>query len=246
MNQQLMIAVERAVRPVQAPNSRKLRMRQELLAHLEDIHAEEADRGGDEETILRRSLARFGDAEALTAELQQSVPKAELYEGWLNRWFSRRPGESPGRIAARVTTVSLLMVLAELAVVGLAQFIRGQGYWIDPVGVTVVLLMMLIDVFVLTWLAALSGEMANSIGGAAWRQPRLWLAAVAGGIVIGGGGLLVMLAVSRGEAPSAAAARTWGLLAVAAVIGFVGALQAAQYDCRRVAEWESLDLGDVA
>jgi hypothetical protein len=74
---ELMIHVERIVRPVRAMESRKLRMRRELLAHLESALREEQTAGGSEGEILQRAKARLGDPAALTMELQQSVPSLD-------------------------------------------------------------------------------------------------------------------------------------------------------------------------
>jgi hypothetical protein len=74
---ELMIHVERAVRPVRAGVLRKLRMRRELLAHLTTIFEEEKARVGDEPAALEAALRRFGDPAALTRELQETVPVVE-------------------------------------------------------------------------------------------------------------------------------------------------------------------------
>ena len=79
---ELMIQVERAVRPVQASPARKRRMRQELHAHLTGIFEEEKARGDDEPLALARALQRFGDPAELTRELQASVPLPDRWEGW--------------------------------------------------------------------------------------------------------------------------------------------------------------------
>ena len=71
---ELMVHVERAVRPVRARPARKLKMRQELLAHLAGIYDEELARRGDPAAARAEALRRFGDPAALTRELQDSVP----------------------------------------------------------------------------------------------------------------------------------------------------------------------------
>src|SRR4051794_10273609 len=79
---ELMIHVERIVRPVRAMESRKLRMRRELLAHLESALREEQAAGGSEAEILQRAKARLGEPAALAMELQQSAP-------WFDRFLLR-------------------------------------------------------------------------------------------------------------------------------------------------------------
>ncbi len=99
----LRIQVERVVRPIRASNLRKDRMREELLAHLTRLFEDERSRSGDVESAVAEATRRFGDAPALTRELQQGVP-------WLERFafvnlggpIRRRAGESPVRYLLRV------------------------------------------------------------------------------------------------------------------------------------------------
>ena len=58
---EFMVLVERAVRPVLAGPARKLRMREELLAHLTGIYEEELARAGDEAAARAEAVRRFGD-----------------------------------------------------------------------------------------------------------------------------------------------------------------------------------------
>ncbi len=75
---ELMIHVERIVRPVGATQGRKLRMRTELLAHLQATMEEERLRfPGDEQAAIERAKLRLGDTAELTRELQQTVPTVE-------------------------------------------------------------------------------------------------------------------------------------------------------------------------
>src|SRR5262245_38792709 len=98
----LKMLVERAVRPVRASVVRKRKMREELLAHVSAVFAQERDRLGDGAAALARARERFGDPAELTRDLQGSVP-------WLDflAWLLvpppglRRFGESRWRFAAR-------------------------------------------------------------------------------------------------------------------------------------------------
>jgi hypothetical protein len=76
-NLQLMIHVERIVRPVRAFQSRKLRMRRELLAHLQAAVGEECAKGLDESSAMEQATRRLGECEELTRGLQRTVPLAE-------------------------------------------------------------------------------------------------------------------------------------------------------------------------
>jgi hypothetical protein len=75
---ELMIHVERIVRPVRAFASRKLRMRRELLAHLREALDEERRRHpGDEAAAIEEARRRLGEAGELTKSLQKTVPLLE-------------------------------------------------------------------------------------------------------------------------------------------------------------------------
>lgn len=74
----LMMHVERIVRPVAAFAPRKLRMRRELLGHLQQAFEEEKARpGSGESDALGRALDRLGEPAELTLQLQKSVPLPE-------------------------------------------------------------------------------------------------------------------------------------------------------------------------
>lgn len=120
---EFMVLVERAVRPVLAGPTRKLRMREELLAHLEGVYAEELARLGDEPAARAEAARRLGDPAALTADLQQSMSFRERLDGRINRLFGGRPGEPAVRAAGRAAGLVaaliacwLLLTLAATAV----------------------------------------------------------------------------------------------------------------------------------
>ena len=71
---QLKIIVERAVRPVRASTPRKRRMREELLAHVSGVFAEESAKLGNDRAALERTALRFGSPAEVTSQLQESVP----------------------------------------------------------------------------------------------------------------------------------------------------------------------------
>ena len=81
--------IERAVRPVVATVMRKLRMREELLAHLTAIFVEEQQRLGDEAAALAATRERFGDPAELTAELNRSVGRWERFAAAVEHWERR-------------------------------------------------------------------------------------------------------------------------------------------------------------
>lgn len=78
----LMKIVERAVRPVRANTIRKLKIRDELLAHLTAIYDEELTRLDDPALAVAAAAKRFGDPTELTDELQQTVPRRSQKNCW--------------------------------------------------------------------------------------------------------------------------------------------------------------------
>jgi hypothetical protein len=73
---EFMIHVERIVRPIRGDSS-KLRMRRELLAHLQASFEQERSRGSDEVAAIAEAKRRLGVPAVLTQELQASVPALE-------------------------------------------------------------------------------------------------------------------------------------------------------------------------
>jgi hypothetical protein len=89
----LMMHVEQIVRPVRALDRRKLRMRRELLAHLQAALDEEREQTHDEAAAWENAKRRLGVPAELTASLQKSVPWVERLflarvpaPAWMNRW----------------------------------------------------------------------------------------------------------------------------------------------------------------
>jgi hypothetical protein len=74
---QLMIHVERIVRPVCAMQARKLRMRRELLTHLLSAVEEERASGLEEAAAVQKAVERLGNPIELTQQLQRAVPWPE-------------------------------------------------------------------------------------------------------------------------------------------------------------------------
>jgi hypothetical protein len=77
----LMVHVERIVRPIPASGGRKLRMRRELLAHLTAAFEEERARGLDDAAAAASAKRRLGDPDELRRQLEQPVPWIERIEG---------------------------------------------------------------------------------------------------------------------------------------------------------------------
>ena len=125
--------VERAVRPVLATEKRKLRMREELLAHLTAIFVEEHQQLGDETVALAKSRGRFGNPAELTAELNRSVgpwqrfaAAGEHWERWLDKTLTKRKDESLSRYAMRSLMSSTVLAIGMMvAVCGIVWTIGG-------------------------------------------------------------------------------------------------------------------------
>lgn len=83
MNPELMIPVERAVRPLIASHRRKLRMREELYQLISDRYEDRLAAGESESAALRQAVTSFGDPASLSEQLQQTVPRREY---WSARW----------------------------------------------------------------------------------------------------------------------------------------------------------------
>jgi len=119
----LMLHAERIVRPVRALQSRKLRMRTDLLAHLEAAVDEVRGAGNeDERAAVEQAKFRLGQPEELTRSLQQTVPVVErvlLAKIPLACGFSRleeRTAQVPGQSGPMTLGhKTILSVVANLA-----------------------------------------------------------------------------------------------------------------------------------
>ena len=111
-----MRAVERVVRPVRAGIRHKRRMREELLAHLAEIYAEEQARLNDPAAALKAAAGRLGDPAELARELQDAVPLSERLAYHVERWLGWRPPETVARMMGRNALVSFVVVAVALGV----------------------------------------------------------------------------------------------------------------------------------
>ena len=127
---ELMVQVERAVRPVRANSRCKDRMREELLTHLTGIYEEELARLGDAAAARARAFERFGNTEELTRELEESVSRAERIDFALERWFGWRAPESAARYTLRLG-VQVFVMVAVLSIIVCATVVTIQGPRMD-------------------------------------------------------------------------------------------------------------------
>jgi hypothetical protein len=105
---QLKIIVERVVRPVQASMCHKLKMREELLAHVSAVFEEEATRLDNEQAAFERTAQRFGNPAELTGQLQASVPTSDFLQRFLES-MALRTDESMLRRAVRFVVVTFFV-----------------------------------------------------------------------------------------------------------------------------------------
>lgn len=130
VHENLMKAVERAVRPLRAGTVRKLAMREELLGHLTATYEEELARQTDDKAALAAAIGRFGNPAELSRELagaltpfDRLVWASERCGAVIESTFSWRRGESFVPFAFRsggcVTLLNLLLFFFVVAVVWL-------------------------------------------------------------------------------------------------------------------------------
>ena len=110
--------IERTVRPLRAATPRKLKMREELLAHLESIYAEELARTQNPDAALSAAANRFGNPADLTRELQSTVPFIERFLAPLGKRFGWRAPEHASRFLLRFS----LQLLAFFGFLFAAEF----------------------------------------------------------------------------------------------------------------------------
>lgn len=129
----LMKIVERAVRPLRAPKTRKRKIRSELLAHLSTTYEEELSRCNDSLLAQQAAVRRFGNPAELTEELQKTVPRHEQWEASLELLFGWRPPESEIRWMLRAAIqTSFLMAIAYFftAYLAVREFGLSNSVWL--------------------------------------------------------------------------------------------------------------------
>jgi hypothetical protein len=244
---ELMIQVERAVRPVQVSGRRKDRMREELLAHLTSIYEEELRRRGDSGAALQAALERFGDPAQLTRALQESVTLPQRVDAGVERWFAWRAPESAARYTFRL---GLLFFAASLVV---GPTVSAVSFAVDGIGVDpgarlqlgmVFLLGASVDVFLL---GLLYFKIRDALWGPPWAARSRWRAAAHAFLfgLVACGSFLIMPLLGAGTVDA-----TIAVLPQACVFGLLAPLVAvlvALLDGRaeiRHTEWACLDIAE--
>ena len=106
---EMMVLVEQVVRPLPASLKRKKRIRNELSQHLLAIQAEELAGDGDPHAAWDRAKERFGDPEALSGELRQSIGRADRWIRLIERCVLQRPEETTAYFALRLVALELAL-----------------------------------------------------------------------------------------------------------------------------------------
>lgn len=260
----LKICVERTVRPVTASETRKDRMREELLRHLTDIYEQELAGCGDEEAARSAAVRRFGDTGELTRELQQSVPTWERFFWQRLRLFQfldsaaqlsirrAKAGESPETSSARTMAAFMLLGTAGVAVaiVCLAVFRMSSLKEYPPLAELRILIG-----------CAMCGVLAGvvwfcpvavlGLGDALVGKPESWRAtlraavfAATTALLLFAAGLPFLLLAQRGNLYEGRHVYVLALAAVVAHLALGVLLRLVARDARRHAEWGRLDLAE--
>ncbi len=241
---EFMVHVERIVRPIQAMDERKDRMREELLAHLIASFEERRKTQADESLARKEAIASMGDPAQLRSELQAAISLGHRAKARFERLFNWHAPEPAWKYTLRVGlfTGSSILLLLPLMILPVA--------WQGNVSVLEVLRL-------LAPLAALIGlnafalgyfyfKMRDSLLGA-FGTRRSWARAacyvVASSLVVEASLLFYLWSVTGeiGSDPALFAGRSLICL-VLPVVGVLVAWRRGPQEIRH-AEWECLEIG---
>jgi hypothetical protein len=236
---QLKIIVERAVRPVRASRWRKRKMREELLAHVSAVFAEEMATSSDEAAALTRTAQRFGNPAELTTQLQSSVPALDR----IQRFWEGPVEESPLRFATRLAFTA--MALATLAFVVLlwdnGAFLSFRRRWVAE-SVAKLILAIPIYIFALVVFTHWMGRVLDGPRGRSWIKI---------GLITVVWSLVNLIAIACLPLVSRFGARIWfdrdmapfevASVLIGSLLPYLLALSSARR-LREYEEWASLDL----
>ncbi len=248
MNEQhdLKIYVERAVRPVVAENSTKIKMREELFAHVQDVYEQELKRLGDQQAAVARTVERMGEPAELTAELQSSISRLERFEAHYNAWFARRAGETRLRHALRLSLLHLFFISLLIGVVMLARLPEivqwtAQGRFLVGFSVSYVLLFSAIGVVFVFLGGAFRDQWEAGFAGARSVVVCLGILTVASLSVLASG-WGVTYAVTFDVESAWSTLSKWWLLSAMTGPAFIAITYLSVAERRRSREWLSLEI----
>jgi hypothetical protein len=247
MNAELMVAVERAVRPVRAGGARKYRMRQELLAHLTASYEEERAKLGDDRAAVEAAVRRLGDPTEITKEMQATVPLVEqfLYLPLVPpRWL--RPWEMKVRAwAERFAHPAFFAALWAVFSVAILYPLARQRYLADPADLDEYRLVhggvaaAAVASFAFMWCLS---RMCQAVAGVPGVRRGLVYGAVAVVLLIASSPLQVRLLLGPDEVTTDRLVRA----AVASVVFVAGLAGVARFMARfqaRTRDWARLEIG---
>jgi hypothetical protein len=243
---ELMIQVERVVRPLRASGQRKDRLREELLAHLTCIYEEELARCGEAGAARAAAVQRFGAPAELTRALQDTVSFRERKEYALERWLTWQAPEKAARFTLRLALLLLgASTSATLVLVALIVAMEGTGGDLPTrVGLgTAFVVVSCIDVFLL---GLLYFKIRDRLCGAPWAvrsrlQALAW--ALLFSVIVFVSGLAVPLLGTRALEPTFALLPFWYLVSlVMPLFPVLYALVRGPAEIRHT-EWACLDIG---
>jgi len=118
--------IERIVRPIRTSPAGKRQMREELLAHFQDLFEEEYEQRKDRKVAMEAALQRFGNPATLSRELDRAICASDRFRYYTERWIGWRAPESLLRFMTRVAfrafiiTAALIcpLILADLLING--------------------------------------------------------------------------------------------------------------------------------
>ena len=231
--------VERAVRPVQATRRRKLEMREELLAHLQDIYDEELARSNGDSVAQQAAIERFGPAAALSQQLAASVPWYDPVLPWLNPTRHLQP-MSFWKVALGISVIYLTLISLSL---GLMSGIFSGISALECAAVVVVSLAIISPVFLT--LCAMAGAIHGVLRHRkAPRRAILYGAGLAGYLLASGLGLMTL--VHRLDAATitwAIAMSLAGPLIIAISATYMGnEIRKDEETLARLGPWEAIEL----
>jgi len=156
--------VERVVRPVPSPDVwQKIRMREELYAHLFDAYEHELSLTDDENEAQCRAIARMGDPKVLTADLCSTISWIDRQVYKISEFVTRKSDEPFGGLSWRVATV----MTGELSILSIGACLLNINEilaWTNNGQITLRLMAALVLSFSIgSFLLTLLAEMVSSV-----------------------------------------------------------------------------------
>lgn len=244
---ELMIHVERTVRPICAEQIKKCRMREELYAHILGIYELEREGGADEKTALASACQRFGQPSELTVELQETVPRLARAFAFIEGLTLRRTEESAVRHSCRMTGYYTILFAALCTfAIGVDYLLVGRAFKsaIQLQIVFAIGLFFITNIFIFT----LIGHAMCRQFEAGLLRPRSWL--VSGGLcalaaltTLGTGwGFLLLLPLDSSTVSEFLP--RWFVFAGFVSAGFVAVARFVALEAERSRPWNSLSIED--